>query len=233
MSRTGCLGVRLGVRRKWGRLASLCKPVSPCTDAPAPMPLLRGAHTPRRLPARAKLSHLENACLPRPPHPSAATTPMPEPQVQLAAACAAAPAPVVEPARQPSVWRASTDSSHLTHVSEGVSSWLAGWGKLAEEQGCAVSPLETSTIQALLQRVPSQPAPARRVHSPPQEHAPARRPAARASCDFTAGVALQPPRPLQQQWQEGVACYQQYAAPQPALSDGGSNSAGQGPSGER
>ena len=146
-----------------------------CSNAPAP----RCSHAPQA-------PRLEHACLPRPPHPSAATTPMPEPQAQLAAACAAAPAPVVEPARQPSVWRASTDSSHLTHVSEGVSSWLAGWGKLAEEQGCAVSPLETSTMQALLQRVPSQPAPARRVHSPPQEHAPARRPAARASSSVTA-----------------------------------------------
>lgn len=129
--------------------------------------------------------------------------------------------------------------SHLTGVSSvqtgGVESWLAGWGKLAEEQGCAVSPLETSSMQALLQRVPSQPV--RCSRSSPGEHAPARRPAARASCDFRAGVAPQQPRPLQQQWQGGMACYHQCAAPQmlrqePALSDGGSNS-GHGPSGER
>ncbi len=143
-----------------------------------------------------------------------------------------APLPVLEAAPP----RPSIDGSHLSRRSsaktEGVESWLAGWGKLAEEQGCAASPLETSSMQALLQRMSSQPL--RRAHSShSQEAAPTRRPTARTSCDFGAGVALQPPRPPLQQWPEGVACYQQYSAPQPALSDGGSNSAGQGRSGDR
>lgn len=145
-----------------------------------------------------------------------------------------APLPALERPRQGS-WRASTDGSHLTRISpaqtEGVESWLAGWRALAEEQGCAASPLETTSMQALLQRVASQPP--RRAHSGhASEPGPTRRrPAARASCDFGASVPLQPPHLAQQQWPEGVSCYQQYSAPQPALSDGGSNSAGHGPSG--
>lgn len=135
--------------------------------------------------------------------------------VEQAHAAAAAAAPAVEVSRH-----SSLGGSRRSSLSP-VASWLAGWTRIAEQQGCAANELEGSFTQQLLQRS-SLP----RSCSCPLP----------GCCTCSAGVLApaavglsqpsvalsRPPR----QPQLGLTQFQDAAPPaQPALSNGSSNSA--------